>query len=106
MINDIPSPLLGPKLKKYFKAHTKDLGFSNLHLVTYDFYAFKKVCIKGFIDAVANLVIPMGAIIHAADKYAENTASSNNRKMRASFAIVDSIFTCDTGRSVNTAFSD
>lgn len=78
---------------------------SSYYTVHTPIHVFKKV-IANRADAIANLIIPAGAVIyvhpHAFDKDANWTTS---RKMRATEAFVHSIATCRKKVSCNTARS-
>jgi len=81
----------------YFLDHVKPLGHSNLYKVTKDIQAYKKVqwhepdnayCGYKNHKAIASLIIPKGAILHASLMW---VSELNQRKIRANKAVVHQI---------------
>lgn len=93
-----PDPVWGFELKKYFlefatQDKNRSLGFYRVHT---DLPVFKKVLSQSLRDhAIANLIIPAGALIFAAERVWSDQTVLHDRKMRASKAFVHSIVKAD-----------
>jgi hypothetical protein len=115
----------GDKLKTHILAHcipvrvthTNDFGRrisqADFYKVVHPLHVFKKVHVHskfvngdGYrVQAIANLIIPVGALIYAANYSFWENEGSDARKMRASAAEVHSIATVHSKKQVSTANS-
>ena len=96
------SLITGKPLHTYFKQHTSPLYWTNqqFHEVHTDLVGFKKLYCQGKGTIIASLVIPRGEAIYApAGKFSNKNSDGHYRrpcrKLRASAAIVDSIWKVD-----------
>lgn len=100
--------LTGRKLKAYFREHVEPVrGFKNIYKVTTPIKAFKQILFEcpriltkpGSYNLICALSIPVGALVHV--DFTPGTRSAtlggwvnfNEQKLRASEAIVHSIYT-------------
>jgi hypothetical protein len=90
----------------------KRVAQAGFYKVVKEMHVFKKVYVpsrKGGkrVEGIANLIIPVGAMIHASEWTMQTSGYSNDggRKMRASEAYTHSIFTLKSQRKSATAFS-
>lgn len=109
-------PVIGPALLSYAKEHL-DFRSDNIAQVIKPLHVFKKVWVPNPhparsiypvrpYPAIANLIIPEGALVHI-DNFAfeGDFASAYARKMRASFAFCHSIVRTHNKEQVTTAHS-
>lgn len=91
----------------YLKEHAEPAGgkwHSNFYRVTKELKVFKKAY-SGHNSVIVNLIIPVGAIVHFPEIIYDNH-DIDNRKMRASKAIVHSMATKFKKKELTVANSD
>jgi hypothetical protein len=114
------SSLKGTKLQDFIEAHcvvavvrTSSIYWASDRRRQYGFYkvvkpmhVFKRVHNgENWVRAIANLIIPAGALIYVAPSAFYMGQSADSRKMRASEAFVHSLATQRTGRMLQQAHS-
>jgi hypothetical protein len=87
----LPASVRGQELRDYFMSHVKPHS-DQFYKVVKPLHVFKVACNRhGAKNRIVNLVIPVGAIVYAADCCFSERSALDGRKMRASEAYVHSI---------------
>ena len=102
----------GKRVESYLKQHTRQYNVPQFLEVTKPLHVFKQVKsgVKR-VNAIANLIIPVGAVIYYPYASLSHLSNQADRKMRASKAFVHSITTYSKRRkfgngSVSVALED